>query len=346
MNFITLALGALGLAGFTVGVATHKGPSSHFAIPQPVSTSYPATPQPVSTSYPATPQPMSSSQYAVFGTTSLSHWHPEPIRSIPTQSFEPITPLVRRDEIFLTLPFTSTCWEGFTTQLEAFTTSVCTVPQTTAVWDRRPCADSWYKYWICMTTVTATTTRSMDWGGRRSRWVAQVAAQSSQDFGGRRSRYVEQVAARSTQDLGGRGQRAVPRFAEATVTPAPTPVAARAIPTCSFDLSKGEYVCPKAQTALSTCSFDLTKGEYVCPGHKIARAAATPAAGPCPEDVDMCIPANEVAPASPCPAGVEFCIPADEREEIAAPAPCPERVEVCVPRDEVATPTTLESVKS
>jgi hypothetical protein len=345
MRFIALAMSALGLAGFTVGVAAHEGQSSHFAISPPASTSYLATFPPVSYWQYAVllsvAKKEASSHYSAPTTTPLSYWHPGPSRSIPTQSIDNVIPIQARGHITergsLTLPLTTSCPVSYGASLVGEYTNVCTEPARTTS-DPYPCDFSLYYHYTCSQT--------WDWGGRRSRWVAKAAAQSSQDFGSRRSRYVEQVAVRSTQDLGGRGQRAVPRFVEATVTPAPTPVAARAIPTCSFDLSKGEYVCPKAQTALPTCSFDLTKGKYICPRHKVARVAATPAASPRPEGVDTYIPTNEVAPASPCPAGVNSCIPADEREEIAAPAPCPEGVDFCVPRNEVATPTTLETVKS
>lgn len=43
---------------------------------------------------------------------------------------------------------------------------------------------------------------------------------------------------------------------------------ARAFPTCSFDVTKGEYVCPTptaGEAALPTCYFDPAKGEYVFP---------------------------------------------------------------------------------
>jgi hypothetical protein len=302
MRFITLIMSVIGLAGITIGVATHEGPSS-------VSSSRYAVPSS------AVKNEVSLSHYSAPTTTPLSRWHPEPSRSILIQSIGNTTPIQTRGHITergsLTLPLTTSCPVSYGASLVGGYTDVCTEPARTTS-DPYPCDSSSYYYYICSQT--------WGWGGRRSRWVAQAAAQSS-------------------QDLGSRSQRAVPRSTEATVTPAPTPIAARAIPTCSFDLSKGEYVCPKAQTALPTCSFDLTKGEYICQGYKIARAAATPAASPCPEGVDMCIPANEVAPTSPCPAGVDFCIPADEREEIAAPAPCPEGVDFCVPRNEIAAPT-------
>ena len=50
----------------------------------------------------------------------------------------------------------------------------------------------------------------------------------------------------------------VPRAAQ--ITPPPFPL-------CSFDLDKGEYICPEKtkRQALPLCSFDLDKGEYVCP---------------------------------------------------------------------------------
>jgi hypothetical protein len=43
---------------------------------------------------------------------------------------------------------------------------------------------------------------------------------------------------------------------------------ARAFPTCSFDVTKGEYVCPNptaGEAPVPTCYFDPAKGEYVCP---------------------------------------------------------------------------------
>lgn len=130
-------------------------------------------------------------------------------------------------------------------------------------------------------------------GGRSQCAVAQFAPRSTQDLGGRSQHAVTQIAARSTQDLGGRSQRYVVRFAEPTITPKPTEAAAAAatgpFPTCSFDLSAGQYICPKAAKTLPICSFDLLKGEYICP----SVAEATPMPAPCPGGAEKCIPAGE-----------------------------------------------------
>jgi hypothetical protein len=294
MRFLTIAMSTLGLAGLTVGEAIQDG--------------------------------ISSSYYSLPPATSLSRWHPT-VTNVPTRSIH-ATPVHRRELTTLTLTEKPTCSYGSTTRLELGQTSVCTEPATIS-YDERPCATSWYKFWICTTTNTRTT---WDWGGRRTRWVAQVAARSTQDPGGRSQRTPANFAARSTQDLGGRSQRAVARFAEPTVTPAPTPAIADAailpIPLCSFDLSKGEYVCPEvAHRTLPICSFDLKKGEYVCP--KVAAATPTAAAA-CPEGVEMCVPRNEVA----------------EPQTTTTAVVCPEGVEMCIPHNEVAMPQTTFDIDS
>jgi hypothetical protein len=311
MRLLTLAMGALGLAGFTVGVAT---PPVSTMIPPPASCSF--SPRPSTSHFVSVPssrhhvpssivkKEVSTSSYDLAAsvsiqvvssstpTTSLSRWHPEPnpvapARSFPTRSIPNITPIARGEVPHTTAPLTAPCSSGSISVVQNYPTSICTVSLST--WpDYRPCATSPVDEWIC----APTTTKSADWGGRRSRWVAQVAAQSSQDMGGRRSRYAAQVAARSTQDIGGRSPREAAHFAEATVTPTPTPVAVDAIPTCSFDVKKGEYICPYSPPI---CKFDDKKGEYVCPTPKVARAAATPADAPCPEGVEMCIPRLEVS---------------------------------------------------
>jgi hypothetical protein len=272
MRFLTIAMGALGLAGFTVGEAVKEN--------------------------------VLSSHYSLTPAMSLSRWHPT-VTNVPTQSIH-ATPVHRRE---LTRTSKPVCSSGSTTRLEQGQTSVCTEPAT-IIYDERPCATSWYKFWICTATNTRTT---WDCGGRSTRWVAQIAA-------------------RSTQDLGGRSQRAVARFAEPTITPAPTPAVANAAtlptPLCSFNLSMGEYICRKAAQEtlpMPICSFDLKKGEYICP--EVA-AATPPVVAVCPEGVEMCVPRNEVA------------------EPQTTPDVCPGVAEMCIPRNEVAVPQTTFDIDS
>jgi hypothetical protein len=58
-----------------------------------------------------------------------------------------------------------------------------------------------------------------------------------------------------------------------TTTTKPT-MAAFAVPppTCTFDVTKGEYICPTPTKAAATsvfippvCSFNVSKGQYICP---------------------------------------------------------------------------------
>jgi hypothetical protein len=312
MRLLTLAMGALGLAGFTVGVAT---PPVSTMIPPPASCSF--SPRPSTSHFVSVPssrhhvpssivkKEVSTSSYDLAAsvsiqvvssstpTTSLSRWYREPnpvapTHGFPTRSIPNITPTARSASCTsrgsLTLPLTTTCTASSATSLGTGWKDVCTEPAATTSDPACPCSASYYYYYTCSS--------SQDWGGRRSRWVAQVAAQSSQDMGGRHSRYAAQVAARTTQDLEGRSQRAAAHFAEATVTPTSTLAAADAVPTCTFDVKKGEYICPYSPPI---CKFDDKKGEYVCPTPKVARAAATPVGAPCPEGVEMCIPHLEVS---------------------------------------------------
>jgi hypothetical protein len=126
---------------------------------------------------------------------------------------------------------------------------------------------------------------------RNPQWVAQFAARLSQDLGGRSQRAVAQFAARSTQDLSSRTQRYVARFASHTVTTKPNAadVTPPPFPICSFDLSKGQYICPEATPTLPICSFDLSKGQYICPD--VSKPTASPA--PCPGGAKKCIPMGE-----------------------------------------------------
>jgi hypothetical protein len=140
-------------------------------------------------------------------------------------------PAHRRDEVSLTFPITRSCSSDSTQKLQHAQTSVCTVSET-IVYDQRPCATSLFAYWACVPTAANT---SKDFGGTRSqRFVA---------------RYAEATPA-----------GAVVQDAEITTAPEPTLAQADAatppFPTCSFDLTKGEYVCPAAATTLKTVKQD------------------------------------------------------------------------------------------
>jgi hypothetical protein len=141
-----------------------------------------------------------------------------------------------RDEVSLTLPITRSCSIGSMQKLQHAQTSMCTTSNTSEH-DQRPCATSLFAYWARVPTANLTST---DFGGTRShRFVAPYAEATP-------------VHAAQFQDLGGRSQRSVAQYGEPTITPEPTLAPADAanppFPTCSFDLSKGQYVCPAAET--------------------------------------------------------------------------------------------------
>jgi hypothetical protein len=56
-------------------------------------------------------------------------------------------------------------------------------------------------------------------------------------------------------------------------------------PTCSFDVNKGEYICPTPTPP--TCSFDVKKGEYICskPAPAPSKRAEAVIPPPCSFDV-------------------------------------------------------------
>lgn len=174
------------------------------------------------------------------------------------------------------------CPSGETPRSPTYTEHSCTVVHPPDVGPSLSCTDV-TKTFTDNDTCLYTSIYSRTW-----RHVARFA-QTTQDLGGRSQRAAAQFDARSTQDFGGRSQRAVAQFAavstqvvaESTITAEPdadlADAAAPPFPTCSFDLSKGQYICPEtAPKTLPICSFNLSKGEYVCPTPVIA--AATPTA--------------------------------------------------------------------
>lgn len=266
MRFTTLALGVLGLAGFAVGEAEPtltRTIKSHIV-------------------YDPSTRTVELTPLFHLEAPAVTDFH---VGEVASSSVE---------EISLTLPMTSTCNEGSMTLEQLQQTDVCTEPKSHS-YENRPCASSFYKYYVCMTTATSST-ESNDFGGTRSpRWVAQFARATpavaalieALPAAAREARFYAKFAARATQGLdeaAGREARLdakfaaraareahhIPKFGPSpTITPVPhaRQITPPPFPICSFNLDKGEYVCPEKakRQALPLCSFDLDKGEYVCP---------------------------------------------------------------------------------
>ncbi|KAH4932357.1 hypothetical protein HBI79_100600 [Parastagonospora nodorum] len=278
MRFTALAWGVLGLVGFAVGEAGNPEASCSSSLTKRLTRSH----------------------LPVISTPTRSvKSHPVYDPSTRTVEVPTVTGFHVGDAASLTLPMTSTCNEGSTTLEQLQQTSVCTNPKTQSL-DTRPCAASFYVYYVCLTTATSSS-KSNDFGGTRSqRWVAQfaratpvVADPIEELLAAAREAHLDpkfdtlpeaaREARRDAEFAPSPAITPVPRAAE--ITPPPFPICTfnldkgeyicpenakrQALPLCSFDLSKGEYVCPK-----SLCTFDLSKGQYVCP--KVAPRTAMP----------------------------------------------------------------------
>jgi hypothetical protein len=219
MRFLALTLGALDLAGLTIGEAVNNEASP-------------------------------SAAYSATVKSQLARWHPtntaprgpwltrtHPPEVTPTRSMHTAALRCRQD-ISYTVPFTEACKDGYTTSKEIFQTDVCTI-SAKKQWKERPCALSRVAKFVCKTISTTYT-----------KW--------------------------STNDLGSRSQRWVARFAQPTITPTPTEIAATSVtwPICSFDVTKGEYICLETAKTLPLCSFDVSDGKYSCP--TVAAPTPTP----------------------------------------------------------------------
>ncbi|KAH4982294.1 hypothetical protein HBI76_158310 [Parastagonospora nodorum] len=287
MRFTALAWGVLGLVGFAVGEAGNPEASCSSSLTKRLTRSHLPVVSTPTRSVKSHPVYDPSTRSVEVPTVTGFH-----VGNAASSSAK---------QISLTLPMTSTCNEGSTTLEQLQQTSVCTNPKTQSL-DTRPCAASFYVYYVCLTTATSSS-KSNDFGGTRSqRWVAQFAhatpvtsSTKSNDFGGTRSqRWVAQfaratpavaypieellAAAREAHldpkfDTLPEAAREARRDAEFAPSPAITPVPRAAeispppFPICTFNLDKGEYICPEKakRQALPLCSFDLSKGEYVCP---------------------------------------------------------------------------------
>ncbi|KAH4116526.1 hypothetical protein HBI52_145610 [Parastagonospora nodorum] len=299
MRFTALAWGVLGLVGFAVGEADNPEASCSSS----------------------STKRLTRSHLPVISTPTRSvKSHPVYDPSTRTVEVPTVTGFHVGDaasssakQISLTLPMTSTCNEGSTTLEQLQQTSVCTDAKTQSL-DTRPCAASFYVYYVCLTTATSSS-KSNDFGGTRSqRWVAQFAratpavadpieelpaaareARLDAKFDARAAREAHldpefdtlpEAAREARRDAGFAPSPAItPVPRAAIISPPPFPICTfnldkgeyicpekakrQALPLCSFDLSKGEYVCPK-----SLCTFDLSKGQYVCP--KVAPRTAMP----------------------------------------------------------------------
>ncbi|KAH3943217.1 hypothetical protein HBH53_175820 [Parastagonospora nodorum] len=299
MRFTALAWGVLGLVGFAVGEAGNPEASCSSSLTKRLTRSHlPVISTPTRS---VKSHPVYDPSTRTVEVPTVTGFHVGDAASSSAK------------QISLTLPMTSTCNEGSTTLEQLQQTSVCTDAKTQSL-DTRPCAASFYVYYVCLTTATSST-KSNDFGGTRSqRWVAQFAratpavadpivelpaaareARLDAKFDARAAREAHLDPEFDTLPEAAREARhdaefapspaitPVPRAAE--ITPPPFPICTfnldkgeyicpekakrQALPLCSFDLSKGEYVCPK-----SLCTFDLSKGEYVCP--KVTPRTAMP----------------------------------------------------------------------
>jgi hypothetical protein len=311
MRFPILALGALGLAGLTIGAAVNNDASPSATYSASVETSlsrwhptYTASGEPWLTrthshsGLPGKPgHPLSghSFSHVPSGSPVLEVLRTKPAEVIPAITTIPAeySAIRRRGDMGPTTTFTGCSWGYFPVSFTFVDVSCSSYrngsPEGTrtcssvGAWPTMGCSQT-----MCptgsnprqptATSDTETCTRTYTPCPTRS-WCkkAKFAARTTQDLGGRSQRAIAQFAARATHttnDLGGRSQRWVARFAEPTITPTPTEVAAASVtwPICSFDVTKGEYICPEAAKTLPLCSFDVTKGEYICP----TAVAATP----------------------------------------------------------------------
>ncbi|OAL01807.1 hypothetical protein IQ06DRAFT_334878 [Phaeosphaeriaceae sp. SRC1lsM3a] len=257
MRFLTLVLSGLGLANLTMGGVVHSKSAS-------------------------SSQPSLSSQHAAPPGFSLSRWHPSETAPMPTRSFH-IDAVFKREEPSRTVVSPS-CSPGYfygpttsysyascnsagadCSQLATFPTSTCIQTMCSSgstpylpIWTDSSCTEVATKPKEPVTTVCTDKATT----GSITCWY------TSPNWGGTRSQHhVAQFATRATQDLGGKYQRWVADFAEPAVTAKPDANQAAAVDpvhsTCSFDLRKGRYICPKT-SRLPICSFNLVKSEYLC----------------------------------------------------------------------------------
>ncbi|KAH5616684.1 hypothetical protein HBI45_002020 [Parastagonospora nodorum] len=299
MRFTALAWGVLGLVGFAVGEAGNPEASCSSSLTKRLTRSHlPVISTPTRS---VKSHPVYDPSTRTVEVPTVTGFHVGDAASSSAK------------QISLTLPMTSTCNEGSTTLEQLQQTSVCTDAKTQSL-DTRPCAASFYVYYVCLTTATSSS-KSNDFGGTRSqRWVAQFAratpavadpivelpaaareARLDAKFDARAAREAHldpefdtlpEAAREARRDAGFAPSPAItPVPRAAIISPPPFPICTfnldkgeyicpekakrQALPLCSFDLSKGEYVCPK-----SLCTFDLSKGQYVCP--KVAPRTAMP----------------------------------------------------------------------
>jgi hypothetical protein len=120
-------------------------------------------------------------------------------------------------------PEPTSCKSGYTLHSEPWYKEICTADYdyTKVHWVDRPCYQTSEWHTACLTTSEFSGTGT---NPRTRRFVARFAQASS------------------SQDLGGRSQRGVANFASMTTVAKPT---AATPPLCSFDLSQGQYICPK-----------------------------------------------------------------------------------------------------
>ncbi|KAF2023728.1 hypothetical protein EK21DRAFT_94680 [Setomelanomma holmii] len=260
MRVFNLALGALGLAGFSAGLAVNNEASS-------------------------------SSSYAAPPITSLTRSITSQSMPTPTRSLHTVTVYQRGDEHRRQAvpPFTG-CLSGYTSFTKTYSWMTCSrtwlekptcTPTSTSVglactqtacpngYRPRPPFDttvstmsgsavttitkSWTDGESCIWTMPLTTTDS-------TRHVAQFAqaTPASETNDGLSHRWVAVFAA-TTNDLGGRSQRAVAQFAQATPP---------SVPICSFNREQGVYDCStgyEAKIASATTAPGKNLGARMCP---------------------------------------------------------------------------------
>jgi hypothetical protein len=197
-----------------------------------------------------------------------------------------------------TSPFVrvTSCPSGYIMSTIPNYTEIC--PTTTSVF---PCSQTVSFYTGCEPIATSSSGTGHDMR-RTSRWVARFAQATDVTTtctSSSTSTTPSNVLPTRTNDDGGRRRSWSPTpgadFAATMITVTKPEVTA---PICSFNLSQGQYICPKPTPApqedkpkvtVPICSFDLDKGQYVCPKATPApkargRALCPPGAGMCNYD--------------------------------------------------------------
>ncbi|KAH7411847.1 hypothetical protein DE146DRAFT_750998 [Phaeosphaeria sp. MPI-PUGE-AT-0046c] len=284
MRVLSLAVGTLGLASFTIGGVVYSKATPSFPFAHPIG-------------------------------TSLPRWYRSETSPIPSRSLHSAL-VFKRDEPSPTVTsFTPSCSPGyFYGPTSAYSFGSCDIHGHNCIpvstWPTSACIQTMcgsnaipFVPVVTRTSCTEIATKPKEPVTTSCSEVVTSGSidcrRTSQDWGGTRSpRWVADFAARTTQDLGGRSQRAVARFAEPTAQASPTitsfthcPSGYKEISSTAYDMSctswwSGGFEGTRSCTILSSWPTPACS-QTVCPSDMAPRPPSYPTSSCTYSDIDF-----------------------------------------------------------